>query len=483
MSTQQRFRTVVRRSLMGIMGLVLLMGLVEFLCVLKVGQTIRLLDRTHLIVTELNSLETHANEVTLGQRGFLITGKPEFLDPFLSGPKVADENFANLKNLIQVPSQIERLNKVEKLFRAFVEYTAQNVELKKAGKDKEAVDEINSGTGRSMRKAITVTIDETIRAEEELLKERRSAAQQAERLSDIVVGGGTVLVITVGFYILLSLNRRVVTPLNQVVNTIAASTTEIAAAVEQHEKTAAGQSAAVNETTTTMDELEASFRHAADAAGVSAQKSQAAVQQAKVGSRVVSESVAAVKELEAKINAIAERILNLSEQINQIGNITNVVSDLGSQTNMLALNAAVEAVRAGEHGKGFAVVAQEIRKLADQSRKSAERINTLVADISKAANATVMVTEEGAKTLATNLQRTHAAGEAFATLAAALTDANENAQQIVLNSKQQLGAVQQVTQAMNNLAAGSQETSSGIAQTRIGLDRLKENATQLEAMI
>lgn len=483
MSTRQRFRTVVRRSLLGIMGLVLLMGLVELWCVLKVGETIRLLDRTHLIVTDLNSLETHANEVSLGQRGFLITGKPDFLDPFLSGPKEADADFASLKARIQVPSQIERLKKVEELFHAYVNHAVQNVELKKAGKDTEAVDAVSSGSGKSMRNAITATIGEIIRAEESLLLERRSAAQQAERLSHAVVAGGTLLVIAVGLYILLSLNRRVVTPLNQVVNTIAASTTEIAAAVEQHEKTAAGQSAAVNETTTTMDELEASFRQAAEAAGVSAQKSQAAVQQAKEGGRVVSESVAAVKELEAKINAIAERILNLSEQINQIGSITNVVSDLGAQTNMLALNAAVEAVRAGEHGKGFAVVAREIRKLADQSRKSAERINALVADISKAANATVMVTEEGSKTLTMNLQRTQAAGEAFATLAAALTDANENAQQIVLNSKQQLGAVQQVTQAMNSLAAGSQETSSGIAQTRIGLDRLKENATQLEAMI
>ncbi|MEI7880193.1 MAG: methyl-accepting chemotaxis protein [bacterium] len=483
MRTTLRFRTIARRSMMGIMGLVLLMGLVEFWCVLKVGQTMSLLDRTYLIVTELNSLETHANEVSLGQRGFLITGKPEFLDPFFHGPKDASADFASLKKLILLPDQIERLKKIEELFNAYLDYATQNVELKKTGKDKEAVDAVSSGEERIMRNAISVKIDETIRAEKELLVERRNAAQQAEHLSNAVVVGGTLLVITVSFYILFAVNRRVVTPLNGVVNTIATSTTEIAAAVEQHEKTSAGQSASVNETTTTMDELEASFRQAADAAGVSAQKSQNAVQQAKEGSRVVGESVAAVKELETKINAIAERILSLSEQINQIGSITNVVGDLGNQTNMLALNAAVEAVRAGEHGKGFAVVAQEIRKLADQSRKSAERINVLVGDISKAANATVMVTEEGSKTLALNLQRAHAAGDAFAMLAEALTDANENAQQIVLNSKQQLGAVQQVTQAMNNLAVGSRETASGIAQTRIGLDRLKENAAQLETMI
>src|SRR6185295_5640534 len=88
-----------------------------------------------------------------------------------------------------------------------------------------------------------------------------------------------------------------------------------------------------------------------------------------------------MSDLKDKVTAIAAQILKLSEQTSQIGGITDLVSDLASQTNMLALNAAVEAARAGEHGKGFAVVSAEIRKLADQSRKAAERINTLVADV------------------------------------------------------------------------------------------------------
>ncbi|MGD1717232.1 methyl-accepting chemotaxis protein [Dapis sp. BLCC M172] len=92
---------------------------------------------------------------------------------------------------------------------------------------------------------------------------------------------------------------------------------------------------------------------------------------------------------------MAQQITRLSEQTNQIGNISQLVGDLANQTNMLALNAAVEAVRAGEHGKGFGVVASEIRKLADESRKSAEKIYTLVADIQTSINSTVLATEAG----------------------------------------------------------------------------------------
>jgi methyl-accepting chemotaxis protein len=62
------------------------------------------------------------------------------------------------------------------------------------------------------------------------------------------------------------------------------------------------------------------------------------------------------------------------------------VNKITKQTNLLALNASIEAARAGQNGKGFLVVADEIRKLAEESRKSSLEINSILENINGSLN-------------------------------------------------------------------------------------------------
>lgn len=280
------------------------------------------------------------------------------------------------------------------------------------------------------------------------------------------------------------LARRISLTLSETSEALAASANEIATTIEEQERVSINQAASINETVTTMEELEASLRQTTDQSEGTADLARKALSHTEVGSRAVATTIEGMAGLKKSVENVAEGILRLSEQIGQIGEITNTVADLASRTNMLALNASVEAARAGgEHGKGFAVVAGEIRKLADESRKSTERIDTLVSDIQKATNTTVMVTEEGTKTVDKTSAIASDASGAFQELDESMNSTYASTQQTLLSIRQQLAAIEQVSEAMVSLNAGAEESTAGMSQTKEGVRRLRDMAERLEALV
>lgn len=92
-------------------------------------------------------------------------------------------------------------------------------------------------------------------------------------------------------------------------------------------------------------------------------------------------AIASKKEAEniySDVKAKMESATEQSREVSQINELADAIMQITGQTNLLALNAAIEAARAGEAGKGFAVVADEIRKLAEQSSKTAGDIQKIV---------------------------------------------------------------------------------------------------------
>lgn len=441
-------------------------------------------SHTYAVKEHLRSLDSTIVEAETGQRGYLYTGEEDYLEPYTEGVAKVESNFTQLRNLIQDnPAQVQRLQRVQDLARQKIANMAQSIELQRSGKVQEAKAFVMTRKGKQIMDEIRLGLDEMIDVEEQLLTERSAKASQAENFATAVSVGGTAIAILLGLGVLIIIARKVVAPINQVSNVIASSSSEIASTVEQQERTSAQQATAVAQTTSTMDELGASSRQSAEQAESATSGAQQALTLAETGTQAVGQTLNGMASLKEKVDAIAAQICHLSEQTNQIGNITNLVSDLANQTNMLALNAAVEAVRAGDHGKGFAVVASEIRKLADQSKKSAEKINTLISDIQAAINTTVMVTDEGTKTVEDGVKIAQETAFAFAGVTDAVNHVFLNSQQISLSAKQQAIAIQQVIDAMNALNLAARETASGISQTKVSTQQLKEVAQRLQTIV
>ena len=283
--------------------------------------------------------------------------------------------------------------------------------------------------------------------------------------------------------LIIFVNRRIVLNLLGFTDNLAVSSSQIAATMDEQERTLAEQASSVNETTTTVEELGATTRQTAQQADISSQGARQALDLTEKGTKSVNSTMTGINDLQNKVGAIADQIVNLSEQTGQISSISKLVTDVANQTNMLALNAAVEAARAGEQGKGFTVVAGEIRKLAEQSKKSAEKINALVNDIQAAINSTIMVTDQGQKTAIEGIQLAQNSATTFKDIADAVNNVFVNSQQISMSSKQQAVAVQQVVSAMNAINLGAQETTTGIGQVKNAAGELNQSATTLKQLV
>jgi methyl-accepting chemotaxis protein len=287
--------------------------------------------------------------------------------------------------------------------------------------------------------------------------------------------------VTVGLSLLLG--NRITKFIAKLADSIVTSSGAIVDTVEMQEVTVNMQANSAIDTSTTVNELGAiSFQSSAQAEAA-ANGARQALSLAEDGTRSVQQTLQGMSGLRDKVDAIALQIVNLSEQTGQITTVSDLVADLASQTNMLALNAAVEAARAGEQGRGFSVVADEIRKLADQSKKSADKINALANDIQSAINRTVMVTDEGTKTVDEGIDLARSTAATFAGVTDAVNNVFLNSQQISTSAKQQAVSIQQVLSSMTNISQGSQESAIGMHQVKMTTKELTQVADELKAAV
>jgi methyl-accepting chemotaxis protein len=299
------------------------------------------------------------------------------------------------------------------------------------------------------------------------------------RFLDFLILGFNLVALGFIAYVVQSISRT----LTKSADVVSRSSEQIASTITQQEIQLSEQADSVRSTTATIEELGSASMQAAIRAENSASEAQKALSLSETGSDSVTRTIEGITDLRDRVEAIAEKIMQLSQQTNQIASVSDLVADIANQTNMLSLNAAVEAARAGEQGKGFAVVAGEVRKLADQSKKSAEKISVLIAEVQSSINSTVMVTDEGTKTAAQGITLAINTAEAFAGIERAINAVFTNTQEISSSSKRQAITVQQAVAAINAINLGSQETASGVAQVKQATNDLVNTTNQLQGIV
>jgi methyl-accepting chemotaxis protein len=209
-------------------------------------------------------------------------------------------------------------------------------------------------------------------------------------------------------------------------------------------------------------------------------------QQARRRGEEVSRASAMLMNLMLHMDHAAETAVALDGESRAIGKLVEGITRIASQTDLLALNAAIEAARAGQHGLGFRVVAGEVRKLAEQSARSAEEVRVRVRDTQAQIARVVEAMGQGKEAalgvgkVATTVQGALDAihGDLNRTVQFATTFAAETEHQ-TMRMSEVLRRMEEVAHIAAGAADGAQQTSAATEEQIASLGELTATSQHL----
>jgi methyl-accepting chemotaxis protein len=215
------------------------------------------------------------------------------------------------------------------------------------------------------------------------------------------------------------------------------------------------QASTLEETASSMEELTSTVSQNAHSARQASQLAVGASDVARKGGQVVGQVVSTMS--------------GISESSRKIADIISVIDGIAFQTNILALNAAVEAARAGEQGRGFAVVAAEVRNLAQRSAAAAKEIKTLIGD-------SVAKVEAGTRLV-------DAAGKTMEEIVTSVSKVSELIAEIAAASQEQSSGIEQVHTAITQMDQVVQQNASLVEEATAATESMKEQAGSLLQLV
>ena len=227
---------------------------------------------------------------------------------------------------------------------------------------------------------------------------------------------------------------------------------QIAQSVQQ---TAAGseqQLGLFEEVSTSVGEMASGISQIAESSEQMLHSAEMATHLSSDGAQSVSTVVSHMQDIHVSFEKTSNIVSMLGSRSQEITGIAALITSIAEQTNLLALNAAIEAARAGEHGKGFAVVADEVRKLAVQSKQSADQIAHTIALVQEETAEAIEAVAVGNNLVQQGFDSTKDADHAFKKIADSVSEVS--------------GKVQEVSSAVEELTAQSQLIVQSICQVK-----------------
>ena len=257
------------------------------------------------------------------------------------------------------------------------------------------------------------------------------------------------------------------------------------------------QKAAIADTETRIKNMEQNIEKSVVAMQAGLKSVQQTFEHAAEGNKKAVLTVQQMNDIAAAVAESAKIVEELGENSKEIGSIVEVISGIAAQTNLLALNAAIEAARAGEHGRGFAVVAEEVRKLAESSQNSVQKIGEIVNTIQQTTENAVKTMETASKQVDEGRANVESTGNSFSEIVNMIKVAEENSEQVmnligsmrapiedIVNRTERISNMSiEIANKMDSISMATGEQAQSVVEIASNSENLHELAQNMETTV
>ena len=259
---------------------------------------------------------------------------------------------------------------------------------------------------------------------------------------------------------------------------VTATTEDVTNQVTTAADMAAGAMRTSGESALAMDETAQGVQRIAEAAQTLHSSSLDASDTASNGKETIETAKQQMGVISDSTSTVNEVVKKLAQQTAEIETIIKAITDITEQTNLLALNASIEAARAGEHGKGFAVVADEVKKLAEESKASAQSIVTLTMEIQKDTSNVEKAVTNALGSVQDGVKIITDAGQSFDEIVGAVNNMTTQIQEVSATAEQLSASAEEVSASIAEIASGSNVAADGLTSIAAAME--EQTATMQE---
>lgn len=496
--------------------------------------------RKLIMIQEINVI---IKREQLAIRGYLLSEDQEAYKALDTHHETFQKLTDNLQGTLTHEVAKELLQELKALESQFYKLAHQEAELKKQGKDAEAMALVN-GKGKEINTTFDNKLDEFVKYQQQLMEAGQSQTVKKVQETKNLVLILCVAALFVGIIFIVFIVRMISKPIGIVTKAakeiakgnlaipevvvkakdetgelaasfnemteslrtliyhvssgaeqVAASSEELTASAEHtvlvtDQVSSAMQSVAstvevqfkaVEETSRTVGEMSLGIREIAESTQQAADQAMTTHDRAASGVEAIQTVVGQMNTIQNTFDHLSSTIHELEERSNEINEIISAITEIASQTNLLALNAAIEASRAGEQGRGFAIVASEIRKLADQSTTSANKISGLIVSIQSETHKAVQSMTIASDEVHAGMKVVHRAGESFEQIQESINSVAGQIQHVSSAVQQMAAGSEQIVQSMCYLGSVSETTSAATQEVTASAEEQETTAREISA--